>query len=200
VIEGTAEYTESLPYNAGRFQAGKHESGLKEYIKRSAESGDMKLADFRPVDEHLKMPRDTWTALSQDPSGQHQAMRQLYFQSYVTVYYFCHLDGDGKGTRFLKYLDAMGEERSKWADFEVKYAAYQKAMEEFFKLPGVKQLGNGRFSYPNTLTPPAAPERPGGESGKVFGLEKLDILYDGRTGSQLEAQMKDSFKRIGVKW
>jgi hypothetical protein len=31
-------------------------------------------------------------------------------------------------------------------------------------------------------------------------VEKLDILYDGRTGSQIEAQMKEGFKKIGVKW
>jgi hypothetical protein len=127
-------------------------------------------------------------------------MRQLYFQSYVMVYYFCHLDGDGKGTRFLKYFDAMADERVKWAAYEVEYAAYRKAMEEFFKHPGVKKLDNGRFSYPNSLTPPKRPERPGEQSGKDFGMESLDILYDGRTGSQIEAQMKEAFKKIGVKW
>lgn len=200
IIEGTAEYTESIPYNAGKFQASKHESGLKEYVKHRAETENMTLSQFRPLDEHMKMSRDEWQKIAEDPNEQHRPMRQLYFQSYVMVYYFCHLDGDGKGTRFLRYFDAMAEQRSKWAEYSVKLAAYRKEMEEFFKLPGVKKLDNGRFSYPNTLTPPARPERPGGETGKDFGVERLDILYGDRTGSQLEAQMKEGFKKIGVKW
>lgn len=200
IIEGTAEYTESLPYNAGRFQAAKHEGGLKDYIKQRAESEGMTLSAFRPLEAHMKMNRDEWDSIAEETAGQHRGMRQLYFQSYVLVYYFCHLDGDGKGTRFLKYFDAMATERAKWSAYNVKVAEYRKAMEEFFKLPGVKKLENGRFSYPTNLTPPAAPERPGQVNGKDFGMEKLDILLDGRSGSQLDEEVKAAFRKIGVKW
>jgi hypothetical protein len=200
IIEGTAEYTESLPYNAGKFQASKHESGLKEYIRHRAETEGMTLSQFRPAGDHMKMTRDEWDKIGQKPEGQHRAMRQLYFQSYVMVYYFCHLDGDGKGTRFLKYFDSLSGERARWAEYSLKLATYRKEMDAFFKLPGVKKLGNDRFSYPENLTPPTPPDRPGGENGKEAGLEKLDVLYDGRTGGELEAQMKEAFKKIGVKW
>jgi hypothetical protein len=200
IIEGTAEYTASLPYNAGKFQAAKHASALREYAKERAESEGMTPSSFRPLDDHVKMSREDWTNISEKPAGQHRAMRQLYFQSYATVYYFCHLDGDGKGTRFLKYLDAMADERPKWAEYSLKFAAYRKAMSEFFKLPGVKRLDDGRVSYPITLTLPTPPKEPVGENGKDFGIEKLNILYEGRTGSQLEAQMKEGFKKIGIKW
>jgi hypothetical protein len=200
VVEGTAEYTTSLPYNAGKFQAAKHASGLKEYARQRAEFDGMTPSDFRPLDEHMKMSREEWARIAQDPAGQHRAMLKLYFQSFATVYYFCHLDGDGKGTRFLKYLDAMSEARPQWAEYSLKLATYRNAMKEFLKLPGVKKLENNRVSYPSTLTPPTPPEPPGGENGKDFGVEKLDILYDGRTGSQIEAQMKEGFKKIGVKW
>ncbi|WP_009962716.1 hypothetical protein [Verrucomicrobium spinosum] len=199
IIEGTAEYTESIPYNAGRFQAGRHESGLKEYIKERAERENMTLADFRGWEEHMRMTRDKWDEIAENPSGQHRAMRQLYFQSYVLVYYFCHLDGDGKGTRFMKYLDAMAEERAKGAEYDKKLAEYRKAMEEFFKLPGVKQLGGGRFSYPRELTPPPRPERPERVNSRQFGLDKLDILFDGRSSEVLLNDVKNGFKKIGIK-
>jgi hypothetical protein len=200
VIEGTAEYTSNLPYNAGKFQAAKHASALREYARQLAESEDMTPSSFRPLGEHLKMSREDWTNIAENPAGQYRAMRQLYFQSYATVYYFCHLDGDGKGTRFLKYLDAMADECPKWAKYSLMLAIYRKEMSEFFKLPGVKKLGDGRVSYPGTLTLPTPPEEPAGKNGEDFGIEKLDILYDGRAGSQIEAQMKEGFKKIGVKW
>lgn len=200
VIEGTAEYTESIPYNAGRFQAAKHETGLKDYIRQRESTENMTLSEFRPLMDHMKMARTEWDQIASNTAGQSRAMRQLYFQSYVLVYYFNHLDGDGKGTRFLKYLDAMSTEKAKWNEFNVKLAVYRKALDEFLKLPGVKSLENGRFSYPSELTPPQAPEQPNSTGGKDFGIEKLDILLDGRTPEQLETDIKTAFKKIGMKW
>lgn len=200
VIEGTAEYTESIPYNAGRFQAAKHETGLKDYIRQRESTENMTLSEFRPLIDHMKMPRTEWDRIASNSAGQNRAMRQLYFQSYVLVYYFNHLDGDGKGTRFLKYLDAMGTEKVRWNEFNAKMLVYRKALDEFLKLPGVKKLEDGRFSYPSELTPPQAPEQPGGSNGKDFGVEKLDLLLDGRTPEQLEADVKAAFKKIGMKW
>jgi hypothetical protein len=146
------------------------------------------------------MDRAKWDEIAANPAGQHRAMRQLYFQSYVLVYYFCHLDGDGKGTRFLRYLDAMAEERAKGAAYDLKLTEYRKAMEEFFKLPGVKQLGGGRFSYPRNLTPPPRPERPVQVSAREFGMEKLDILLEGRSSEVFENEVKEGFKKIGVRF
>lgn len=200
VIEGTAEYTESIPYNAGRFQAAKHETGLKDYIRQRESTENMTLSEFRPLMDHMKMSRTEWDQIASNTAGQSRAMRQLYFQSYVLVYYFNHLDGDGKGTRFLKYLDAMSAEKARWNEYNAKLAVYRKALDEFLKLPGVKKLDDGRFSYPSELTPPQAPEQPGGASGKDFGVEQLAILLDGRTPEQLETDVKTAFKKIGMKW
>lgn len=200
VIEGTAEYTESLPYNAGRFQAAKHEVGLKDYVRQRESQEKMTLSEFRPLLDHMKMPRNEWDQISSNTSGQGRSMRQLYFQSYVLVYYFCHLDGDGKGTRFMKYLEAMCAEKTKWNEFNAKLAVYRKALDEFLKLPGVKKLEDNRFSYPSGLTPPEAPEQPASTSGKDFGVEKLDILLDGRSPEQLETEVKAAFKKLGMKW
>lgn len=175
VIEGTAEYTESLPYNAGKFRAGDHKGAMKAYFAKRAELSGLSPEQFRPVIEHMKMPHDTWQQLSGSPRTQHM----LYFQSYALVYYFCHLDGDGKGTRFLSYLDAMAKARDEWV--------------AFFKNPAVKRNADGSFSYPTTLKVPDAPRK------ETFGLSKLDILLDGRSPEQLEADVKAGFKKVGVK-
>ncbi|MEO6788209.1 MAG: hypothetical protein ABI318_18955 [Chthoniobacteraceae bacterium] len=174
VIEGTAEYTESLPYNAGRFLAGSHARGLKEYIAKAASHHTL-TSEFRPFGDHIAMKRDNWESLS----GQQHSQHLLYFQSYVLVYYFCHLDGDGKGTRFLKYLDAIAEARDEWS--------------RFFKNPLVKMNPDGSYTFPSTLPQPAA------KQSEEFGIEKLSILFDGRDAAALDADIRSAFKKIGIK-
>jgi hypothetical protein len=175
VIEGTAEYTESLPYNAGKFRANAHESAVKSYIKLRQEHSDISPTDFRPFSDHMAMKHETWGSLSENSRTQHL----LYFQSYLLVYYFCHVDGDGKGTRFLKYLDAMAKARDDW--------------ELFFKNPAVKKGLNGSFTYPTSLK---LPEQKRDES---FGIEQLSILLDGRAPEELEKDIKAGFKKMGLK-
>ena len=174
IIEGTAEYTESLPYNAGRFLAGSHARGLKETIAKAA-SHKVLTSEFRPFGEHIAMKRDNWESLSNQQHSQHL----LYCQSYVLVYFFCHLDGDGKGTRFLKYFDAMAEARDEW--------------DRFFKNPLVKMNTDGSYTFPSDLPQPKA------KHSEEFGIEKLSILFDGRDAAALDADIRTAFKKIGVK-
>ena len=174
IIEGTAEYTESLPYNAGKFIAGSHARGLKEYIAKAA-SHRVLTSEFRPFGDHIAMKRDNWESLSSQQHSQHL----LYFQSYVLVYFFCHLDGDGKGTRLMKYLDAIGEARDEW--------------DRFFKNPQVKMNADGSYTFPRDLPQPKA------KQGEEFGIEKLGILFDGRDAAALDADIRAAFKKIGVK-
>ncbi len=174
IIEGTAEYTESLPYNAGKFIAGSHARGVKEYIAKAVTHRTL-TSEFRPFGEHIAMKRDAWESLSANQHSQHL----LYFQSYAMVYFFCHLDGDGKGTRFMKYLDAIAEARDEW--------------ERFFKNPLVKSNGDGSYTFPSTLPKPAA------KQSEEFGIEKLSILFDGRDAAALDKDIREGFKKIGIK-
>jgi hypothetical protein len=177
VIEGTAEYTEMLPYKAGRFRASAHQSGFKEYLQQAEQRG-VTLADIN-VAGHLMMKGADWNAQS---SSGGIAQFRLYFASCVMVYYFCHVDGDGNGTRFLKYLDKIAEAREAW--------------NVFFANPLVKvDKETGRYSWdPSKVTPPAF------KQDEEYGFEQLQILMDGRTPQQLETEMKAGFKKIGVKW
>ena len=175
-IEGTAEYSEMLPYNAGRFLTGSHERGLKDYLKKSQERG-ITPADIGQVMDHLSMTSDTWHQRA-DEGGKEQ--HRLYFTSCVLVYFFSHIDGDGKGTRFFKYLDKMREARLAW--------------DTFFKNPKVKLGEDGRFTYPSDLPLPSQQRK------DAYGLEQLSILLDGRDAAQMQKAVVDGFKKIGVRF
>jgi len=198
IAEGCAEYTNMLPYNAGTFRAGSHERGIKEYIKKQLPFAAKGLADLGSASEHMNMTPEAWATKF---SGGSEAQHRIYGYSCLLVYYFCHLDGDGKGTRFLKFFDALTAESGKWKDYGVQVAKYRADMEEFFKLPGVKKLENGRYTYPRSLTPPQRPEAPSSKDRDAFGLEKMALLlYDGRSPSQFDEDVKAGFKKIGVRW
>lgn len=169
MIEGTAEYTEMLPDTANGFIARQHESGIKDYIK----TGEKRLGgvEIPNLEEHMTMSRDQWQGLTNTPAS----MFTLYFRSCMIVYYFNHLDEDGKGTRFMKYMDAVYGEVS--------------AMREFFKNPEVKRTPDGRFSYPRSLTPP--------DFRNPF--KHIGILLDGRSYSELAAKMSEKYRALGVK-
>jgi len=176
MTEGTAEYTNMLPYNAGRFQAASHERGIKDYIKRNETMGGLSMADVGSVDELMRITSQGWHAKA-DGGGKQQ--HRLYFASCLLVYYFCHLDGDGKGTRFLKFMDKMADARDAW--------------NVFFANPEVHREDNGSFTYPRSL------KLPGAKRDGSYGLEQLDILLDGRGPSQMDADFRAGFKKIGVK-
>jgi hypothetical protein len=101
----------------------------------------------------------------------------VLFRSQLLVYYFCHLDGDGKGTRFMRFMEAVyGEVQAKRA---------------FFADPRVKMLGGGRFSYPRSITPPDMSEN--------AGFKHLPILLEERSYEKIAAEIIAAYKNIGVK-
>ena len=172
VTEGTAEYTEALPYSAGKFSAAYHEHGVRTYMKRWRERGIFPMR-FRAFSKHMTMNHEQWESLAKVPEQQ----AVLYYQSLMLAYYFCHLDGDGKGTRFLKYLDAIAKARDDW--------------QEFFKNPAVVKTEEG-YRYPNSLKPPAA------KRGEEYGLEIVSILLDGRSPTEMDAAVKAGFRKMNI--
>lgn len=176
VIEGTAEYAEMLPYNAGRFTTASHERGIKDYIKKATENG-VPPNSLRFALDHMSMNAATWHSMA-DQGGQGQ--HRLYVSSCLLVYYFCHLDGDGKGTRFFKYLDKIREGRDAWS--------------AFFNNPKVTLAPDGRFSYPSDLPLPSQAR------DDSYGLGQLNILLDGRDKDKMQKDLVDGFKKIGVRW
>jgi hypothetical protein len=173
VIEGTAEYTEMLPYKAGTFRADNHKSGIKADVDEWQQRGGF-ILDLGKLEELMTMTRDQWDAQCATP----QAMAAMYHRSQLLVYFFCHLDGDKKGTRFIKFMDA----------------AYAQVAElrAFFADPRVKRMEGGRFSYPTSFPPPdmkpdSAP------------FKNLSILLGERSYAKIATEIIDGYKSIGLK-
>ncbi|MDP1587352.1 MAG: hypothetical protein Q8M07_06400, partial [Prosthecobacter sp.] len=126
VIEGTAEYTEMLPYNAGTFRADSHKSGLRDHIQEMLKRGY--TASIGNLEAHMTMNRGQWSGIAESSN---RAMGELYFRSVLIVYFFCHLDGQNapkkppQGLRFMRFLDAVHAET--------------EALRAFFKDPRVKR-------------------------------------------------------------
>jgi hypothetical protein len=163
-----------LPYNAGRFLSGSHERGIKDYLKQMERRG------ITPDQTGSLMYHFTMTNAAWQEKAQGATQARLYMTSCMLVYYFCHLDGDGSGARFFKYMDKMREARDAW--------------DTFFKDPRVQHFPGGRFSFPSTLTMPAQ------KRDESYGLEQLSILLDGRDADQLQRDVVNGFKKIGVRW
>lgn len=176
IVEGTAEYTEMLPYNAGKFLAGSHQRGLREYLKDFSQLRGIQFPDAATLVSHIQITRDQW--MKRANSGA-DGQARLYHASNLLVYYFSHLDGDGSGARFIRYMKSIAEARDAW--------------EAFFANPAVKREANGSFTYPSNL---ALPKQ---ERDESFGRAQLAILIDGRDPAQLEADISSAFRKIGVR-
>lgn len=143
------------------------------------------------------------------PTAEELVMMDLpnrYFSGHALVFYFMHLDGDGKATRLKKFFDAIHEERKSWVAFEAAVEAYKVAVakyeaewEAFKKAPGVIDLGGGRVRYPSTLKPPAeppVPTGPGGVNPNKVCAKHLGILLDGRSLADLDRDVRAAFAKV----
>lgn len=175
VIEGTAEYTEMLPYNAGTFRADAHKNAMRDHIQEMLKRG--LIADVGNLEKHMTMRRTEWSSTAE---SSHDAMAGLYFRSVLVVYYFCHLDGaEGKkGQRFLRFMDAVYGET--------------EALRTFFKDPRVKRHPDGSFTYPTSFPPPDM-------KADSAPFKHLDILLGERTYSQIAKELVEGYKSIGLK-
>ena len=179
VIEGTAEYTEMIPYNAGTFRADSHKSGLRDHIQEMLKRGY--TASIGNLEAHMTMNRGQWSGIAESSN---RAMGELYFRSVLIVYFFCHLDGQNaakkppQGLRFMKFLDAVHAET--------------EALRVFFKDPRVKRGTDGSFTYPTSFPPPDMKPETG-------PFKHLKLLLDDRSYSQIAQEIVEGYKSIGLK-
>jgi hypothetical protein len=207
VIEGSAEFTEMMPYKSGTFRVGSHAKGVKEYLAfMQTQRVSPKLPRLADL---FRMTRTEWDRQSTATTGaggrgSSSRMRELYEQSALLVYYFNFLDGDAPktGQRWMRFIDAVHGETVAWVEYEKGFADYRAKMEEFFKLPGVTKTDDGRFRYPSNLTPPKPPTSPEGE-GKTYSeqtpLKHLGLLLDDRSEADIEREMVEKFAKMGLK-
>lgn len=194
-VEGCAEYAELLPYNAGKFNVGRRREGLKDYLATWVQRGRPPV--LPNLASLFRMTRPEWDALARESNIQ-QGL--LYQQSALLVYYFNHLDGSGKGERWIAFMDATTKDVRAWAEYQRGFLTYREAMNAFFKLPGVERQEGGRFSYPPNLKPPQPPTPPDGEPmSDQTAFKHLPLLLDGRSVEALQAEIAARFKDDGFK-
>ncbi|MCX6968594.1 MAG: hypothetical protein NTV93_00370 [Verrucomicrobia bacterium] len=188
VVEGTAEYTNILPLRLGVFRVSAARSGLKDYLAFLKARGG--VPEPYPVEELFNASQKQWAeTLKRNP----KESGRMYFTSYLLVNFFMNLDGKGNGARFVKYMRAIGK-----ALEEVE--KFQSDLEAFKKLPGVEVLPDGKYRWPDTLTPPTPPEiMTSPEKLAEFEKSTLDILLDGRKPSELMEQIRSAYRRAGIR-
>lgn len=191
VVEGSAEYTGTLPLRSGKFRVSAAKNGLKDYfefLKKRALDG---VPEPYPLEPLFKITNEEWAnAMSEDPRG---ATRRLYFTSYLMVYYFMHLDGKGDAQRFVRYFREVGEARKAVETFGAE-------MAKFLKNPEVTVYPDGRYQYPRSLQPPAPPASIATpEARAAFQQKTLDILLDGRTPDALMKEIRSAYAKLAIR-
>jgi hypothetical protein len=190
VVEGTAEYTGTLPLKTGRFRLAAAKNGLKDYLdylKKNTRDG---VPEPYPLEKLFPITNEEWNQiLENDP----RASRRLYFTSYLLVYYFMHLDGKGDGQLFARYFREVGAVRA-----EVEN--YRLAVEQFKKLPGVEVKPDGSYRWRGDLKHPEKPAvlaTP--EALAEFQKKTLYILLDSRSNDELMKQIRSAYAKLGVR-
>lgn len=188
VVEGTAEYTNSLPLKLGMFRVASSKSGLKDAIETLQKRGG--VPDPYPLEELFWMNNEKWNAiLASDPAQG----RRLYFTSFLLVYFFMHLDKPGDGSPFVNYLRDVARQKS-------AVESYLAELSAFRKLPGVEELPDGRMRYPSELKPPAPPDiLTSREKRDAFEKSSLSLLLNGRSNAQLMDDVRTAYRRLGIR-
>lgn len=103
VIEGTAEYTRILPFRSGTFRVKQHAHSLRDHIKAQERAG--LKTEIPSLAKLFAMDTATWQKSPNDE------LLSLYYQAYLLIYYFCHLD-DPPGERFVRYMEKVRHDAS----------------------------------------------------------------------------------------
>lgn len=198
-IEGSAEYTACIPYSKGEFEPPLVAWGISKLFEQPVIDENGRRLPNAPrfaMDKLLLMNSREWTQQATGrPTGPPDAKPDslatlaLYRSSLLLTYYFMNVEGDGKGTHLLQYLEAVRSEQPRWNAWREELFRHITAKEEFLKKPEVKKLPDGTYSYPSYLSPPPEPKpsRPEYATGEVFKIH-LPILLNGRTPQQIASE------------
>ena len=74
-----------------------------------------------------------------------------------------------------------------------KIADARDAWDAFFKSSGVTVKPDGSYTYRSNVAPPSQ------KRDEAYGLAQLDLLTKGRSAEQLQKDISDGFKKIGVR-
>lgn len=189
VVEGTAEYTGTLPLRTGHFRLSAAKNGLKDYVEFLKKRTVAGMPEPYPLDKLFPITNEEWSeTLATDPRASHR----LYFTSFLLTYYFMHLDGKGDGQLFARFFREVGETRKQVEDFAA-------AVETFKKQPGVEVKPDGSYRWQGNLKHPEKPAVLTPEGREAFQKKTLAILLDGRTEADLMKQIRSAYVKLGIR-
>lgn len=201
VTEGVAEYISHIPLSLGAFKPPSVLEKIKETSKKR------KPLKF---DTLLGMTASQWAGgkpparkpgepSSLQPPVDPFSKSEQYHASLLFAYHLMHGLDAGEPDR-LSELIARAHAKAKLREVQIKeynegFATYSAAIKEFMKLPGVKDTGNGGFTYPSDLTPPKAPELPfAEETEEQMQLGDMSIIYAGKSPAEFASEMIEKLK------
>lgn len=178
VIEGTAEYANSLPLRLGVFRVSAAKTGLKNYVDSMKTRKGVPTP--YPIEKLFGVSSQEWSETLQENE---EESGRMYFTSFLLVNYFMHMDGKGDGAQFIKYMRAVAKARQQIETFRDEKKA--------FKIDSSKSDMSLRPQRPEILSSP--------EKMAEFEKDTLDILLNGRTPSELMDQIRSAYRRAGIK-
>ncbi len=173
VIEGTAEYVRILPYNAGTFRPQDHQRALRAEIAERQRRGHPLRIDGLEAFMNMTLPQ--WHAIANRSS---QDQSYLYIASLLLTYYFNHLDGDGHGTRFMQFMDAVHDDVDRRAAIMAD--------------PRVEHLPDGGWRMPQGMMPPEL-------THQRMPFNHIGLLVGDRPYAQLAGEIENAFRGIGIR-
>jgi len=189
VAEGSAEYFEHLPYQAGRFRPDGLGRALRERF-----DGPRPLILSKDLLGFIRGSDADWTAAVRSP----QAMRHAYEQSLLLFYFFSHLEGNGEGERLLAYFGRVSRAQQQWTNYLDAWKDYMDAWDDFLQHPEVRRMPDGRYEFPDTMRPPNAPENPFPDGVASVATRLVEELVAGRNNEQLHAEIRAAYEKVGI--
>ena len=216
VNEGFAEYIARMPVEGNSFRTGRDQikKGVLDHFVRGYEKSkrgrlgasqrrDYLMSDNLPelfhVAKVMTMTDAEWRTGSESSHpirGQLPRMPKLYRTAHLIVYYFIQIEGQSGVAKLQRFLGKNRAIIKAYHQYRMDFAAYQKKMREFVKLPGVSKLEGGRIRHPSNLKPPKAPEPPC-KDPKMVKMGGLQALLGGETpetvGKRIESALVEHF-------
>jgi hypothetical protein len=159
------------------------------------------LPELPPVASVLGATNKAWLATTTSHSYlmpgekyKYSEMTGRYRVAHLIIYYFLHLDGEAGISKLCRYVDRKRQIAASFAAYRAAFAEYERKLEEFMKLPGVERMDDGRFTFPQSLTPPRAPISP---LGSADGIESsgMEILFADDAPEALGSKIEDSLRK-----
>lgn len=175
------------------------------------------ITTFQPM-THFILPEDGQPTAVQPAPAPPADVRQIgdhYHSAHLLAAFFVR---DRLGLPLRRYFEALQQEIPKWPPFwkalddysaaleklRPDYEAYDKAMKEFMKQPGVTLQADGQIAFPTDLSLPKAPPEapkvplpPDRTDPQAVCMKHLHLLLDGRTLGQLAEEVERFRVKVG---